>query len=526
MVYRLSVTRRCLNCDHQLCFGEQSPTDLNSKKRKRNRGGPCKAEFDYRGWSLYNSWRRTVLLNPTPITSSSASIPKFPSHNPSGNLKPSTQNWGDEYAAIKVDNKLQKTFADRRDSLFVRRKHNCWLHCDFPSECHHAVYRALQEGRPILAEAEALDAAKAAAAALVTKRNGGRFKKRSKEVVEEEGHMLATVKEEYRGEEEEEEEEEEVDLLRCNESGGEEDEDVSPCSPEPPRDLLSEPEVSPVTPTKGSGSEVIDFEEAWERAGVNSASDQITPREFEIYVDETQVTTTQSTKKRYSYYKTNKDDEIDELSVEFYQNGQADSERPSRRTVPPSAQIPYPIHLSGHFPTVDELESAYSEEAWYTTTQKKDDKINGLPYKHPERHFTRDEMLVLLARRTDITNSDDSSTTECMTADVVTSNWRQKKKRLLGTGEDWDSWSDNLSSSSSSSSSAPSLSGSGEGESVAVVDLSGDSPMPEALVSIDEEDNMLSPQSPVSPVKEDGKDDEPNLMSLLRMRNEFMRGAI
>jgi hypothetical protein len=35
----------------------------------------------------------------------------------------------------------------RKEGMYMRREHDCWKHCDFPSECRHAVYAACVEGR-------------------------------------------------------------------------------------------------------------------------------------------------------------------------------------------------------------------------------------------------------------------------------------------------------------------------------------------------------------------------------------------
>jgi hypothetical protein len=81
-VYRLGVTRRCLNDGHIFCtsttslvrreesislLGAESNNDgdnNNNNTRKRKRRGrqteTCQNEFDYSGWAAYNEWRRNV----------------------------------------------------------------------------------------------------------------------------------------------------------------------------------------------------------------------------------------------------------------------------------------------------------------------------------------------------------------------------------------------------------------------------------------------------------------------------------
>lgn len=509
------MTRRCLECDHQFCVGPPAQSSSSSRprsprgrKRKRNRGGPCKAEFDYTGWSLYNSWRRTVLPSPpsSPLSESDSKKQK---------------TWGDEYAAVTAardgfhdggSNNPQEPFNDRRDNLFVRKKHNCWLHCDFPSECHHAIYRAQQEGRPILAAAEALDAASAAAEAAgerLDKRDARRHDKKAGSTVNRDA-KLSTVTEEAG-------EEEYLDELHHDENK----ENVSPCSPEPPRDLMCEPEVSPITPIDGdkespiTGSKNSEYS-MWDDINLNDPSTKATTVGFEIYADDTRTTATHPTEQQYH------DNEPNNFNAEFYHSTQEAAE--SR----------------GQSFTVYDLENAYSEQAWFTATTEGDRPDNdSSPRKSPERRFRRDKMFALLGRRNAITTigtattSPDDNTTSHMTANQDSDHQRRRGRKPLDGSEEWESWSDDSSSSSSSSSSACSVAsifdgdiGRGGGvDLVTVVDLDGDSTMPEALSPIYEEDadSMLSP---VTPVKEDGKDGEPDLISLLRLRNAFMKGDV
>ncbi|KAG4026885.1 hypothetical protein MFRU_035g00370 [Monilinia fructicola] len=76
-VYRLGVTRRCLEDGHYFCSlptpppspspMSPSPSSISlpslisiPKKKKKRRRQPrgCRAEFDYTGWEQYNQWRR------------------------------------------------------------------------------------------------------------------------------------------------------------------------------------------------------------------------------------------------------------------------------------------------------------------------------------------------------------------------------------------------------------------------------------------------------------------------------------
>lgn len=193
--YRLATTRRCLECDHDFCLSANTSSSSSSAKpRRRSAGGPCRAEFDYIGWAARGAWRRTLLLNsrttrhdhgprPQPDDPSSLgarqSLPTTPTPTTSGEnddekdgglLLPTSRRWlpqsalttawGDEHRALEHGiEQLTDRFAEKKEALQVRRRHNCWLHCDFPSECHHAVHKARQEGRPVLSTARAMDEA-------------------------------------------------------------------------------------------------------------------------------------------------------------------------------------------------------------------------------------------------------------------------------------------------------------------------------------------------------------------------------
>ncbi|KAI0804881.1 hypothetical protein GGR55DRAFT_304319 [Xylaria sp. FL0064] len=103
-VYRLGCTRRCLDCSHTYCISnphKQEPYAPNPKKqRRRQSGGLCGAEFDYVGWEQWGSWRR-----------------KVNGHEAAGRCEP-----------------------EARDKAFLKKRHNCWIDCDSPSECCHHRY--------------------------------------------------------------------------------------------------------------------------------------------------------------------------------------------------------------------------------------------------------------------------------------------------------------------------------------------------------------------------------------------------
>ncbi|RYP61747.1 hypothetical protein DL771_010018 [Monosporascus sp. 5C6A] len=86
-IWRLASTRRCLVCSHEYCTTTTRPTGRGrGKKRRRGNGAYCRAEYDYQGWEEWGAWRRKVL---------------------------------------------------GREAAQRSREHDCWLDCDYPSQCHH-----------------------------------------------------------------------------------------------------------------------------------------------------------------------------------------------------------------------------------------------------------------------------------------------------------------------------------------------------------------------------------------------------
>ncbi|KAI1424831.1 hypothetical protein F5Y12DRAFT_426686 [Xylaria sp. FL1777] len=104
-VYRLGCTRRCLDCSHTYCISNPQGSRGPKKKKRRRETGLCGAEFDYVGWEQWGSWRRKVL--------------------------------GHE-AAGRCETKA-------RDRAFLKKRHDCWIDCDSPSECCHRRYELAAE---------------------------------------------------------------------------------------------------------------------------------------------------------------------------------------------------------------------------------------------------------------------------------------------------------------------------------------------------------------------------------------------
>ncbi|KAK7921514.1 hypothetical protein PG985_009536 [Apiospora marii] len=120
--YRFSTTRRCLLCSHNYCtrevaFGSSSSNPSSSQtssggngKKRRRRNKYCRTEFDYEGWAAWGAWRRGHALG---IESTREA---------------------DADAELK-----------ERERKFVKKTHDCFAHCDFPSQCFHTQIRVLED---------------------------------------------------------------------------------------------------------------------------------------------------------------------------------------------------------------------------------------------------------------------------------------------------------------------------------------------------------------------------------------------
>ncbi|KAK7702393.1 hypothetical protein SLS64_009685 [Diaporthe eres] len=542
-IYRLAVTRRCLDCDHTFCLGEPASPP---KGKKRKRGGPCKAEFDYTGWKAWGSWRRTVLLNGD-----------YNNNNTRIITGSNEQNWGNEHRAATELRGGEADFEDKRERLFLRRRHNCFLHCDFPSECHHSLFRAQQEGGPILREAEALDAAEAAALqeaeAEEREREGKRWTRRltvqeykQRRAERRRKSVSAAVARRFV-----------EDLSTVTEGDDDADDDaddndnVSPCSPtspDPPGDLMRE--VSPVE-YDDDNEQPLSPSSRRRRSRTSLLMTTDTPVDFA------------TTAAPLSFDDTYSDDEDDDYNADGEPETHNDERHraKSRRKI---AQLtgeglesfgPFILDASAPSPTSPsaattttraedrtgtgdqltealDLQAAWSEQAWFSSSSA----TEPLFPKSPERAGKRDRMLALLGRR----GSGEPSSPTRSSHEVFNMPAMQHAREdhhqqhqahhadaTAVAGEEWESWSDSSSSSTSSRVAVP-------GPTIVDddTDEDGDVPMrdatapPPASKDIDDDD-MDTPTAPTGDHGSGTRGDEArDLRALLRMRNAFMRGEM
>lgn len=476
----------------------------------------------------------------------------------------SEQKWGNEHRAATESLGEEARFEDKRERLFIRRRHNCFLHCDFPSECHHSLFRAQQEGRPILREAEALDAAEAAREAECKegKRRTRRltvqeYKQRQAERRRKSVSGASTAPVAGRFVE---------DLSTVTEEDDEED-TVSPCSPtspDPTGDLMRE--VSPVENNDDDNEQPLSpsGRSRRERASLLVTTD--TPVDFA------------TTAAPLSFDETYSDDEDEELgehggerrTKSRRKGAQPTDEHPESLgpfildTFAPSPTSPLSAAATNsniragkegrsNNPTALDLQAAWSEQAWFSSNSNNSSAPStsepmSSP-KSPERVGTRDRMFALLGRRgsTSPTSPGPSHDGFVVPLARVDSHSQQQHQPhhadatavAVAGEEEWESWSDSSTSSTSSTgSSGASFLSSSSAEGLVrdgQHDVDGDIPMHDvtspssSLEDVDED--LDTPMNPLTGKQRAGArrgDDgtEEDLRALLRMRNAFMRGEM
>ncbi|KAK3314494.1 hypothetical protein B0H66DRAFT_627028 [Apodospora peruviana] len=158
-VIRLSCTRRCFECGHEFCT-------VQPNRNKPSGRGPCHTEFDYPGWEAWGAFRRTAIAyqaaaaTPIPIRPMKASWNRSEDLFATWRAAPGTAivttttkpRWGLRAGGPgsgwrPVSPQERNQVLRKKERMYVRREHSCWMHCDSPSECQLAIYTACVEGR-------------------------------------------------------------------------------------------------------------------------------------------------------------------------------------------------------------------------------------------------------------------------------------------------------------------------------------------------------------------------------------------
>ncbi|EME81182.1 uncharacterized protein MYCFIDRAFT_77101 [Pseudocercospora fijiensis CIRAD86] len=126
-VYQLGVTRRCLDDGHFFCAG----TTVVKRGKKGNGGkrvvrhAACASEFDYQGWKAWGNWRRAVVERVEAADALMVAEEIF-EREMNGKLMVPEGRWFQGRWTTK---------REARDVVAGAQKKDCWMKCDYPSEC-------------------------------------------------------------------------------------------------------------------------------------------------------------------------------------------------------------------------------------------------------------------------------------------------------------------------------------------------------------------------------------------------------
>ena len=187
--YRLACTRRCLECSHEYCTtatptGTTPGSRARRRRFRRDRRRTCTAEFDYGGWAAWGAFRRAQVQADRPVVDSvrrhlaggggggvggnddgdvntdgqgrsGLAVPNRPDYNLDTfatwelTAHSSSRRHGRRRRLRwrPVSEEKRAEVARRKERMYLQGQHNCWLHCDFPSECLHTIHAAWVERR-------------------------------------------------------------------------------------------------------------------------------------------------------------------------------------------------------------------------------------------------------------------------------------------------------------------------------------------------------------------------------------------
>jgi hypothetical protein len=151
--YRISVTSRCIKCPSYNSkppykyissddLNGESTTETRQPRRSRKfskRPSPLVYEYDYEFWAQYNDWKR--------FRSEYEANPKKWERRIKRNFdgRGSAQRRAKRY---KVEVITRTLFTEDRLKRMLKRKHNCELDCDYPSQCQTERYEASRKIPP------------------------------------------------------------------------------------------------------------------------------------------------------------------------------------------------------------------------------------------------------------------------------------------------------------------------------------------------------------------------------------------
>lgn len=127
-VYKLGVTRRCLDDGHFFCAGTTVVKRSRKTGKQLVRHKACASEFDYQGWKAWGTWRREVIAESETIISPLFDLPDI---LPEDEDLPSDASLA--VIALSEGEWLKGVWTKKVPAPKARK--DCWNTCDYPSEC-------------------------------------------------------------------------------------------------------------------------------------------------------------------------------------------------------------------------------------------------------------------------------------------------------------------------------------------------------------------------------------------------------
>ncbi|KAK4038909.1 hypothetical protein C8A01DRAFT_17042 [Parachaetomium inaequale] len=141
--YPLAVTRRCLYCSHHFCTPLPQENIGPKSRRHRKKKKHCTAGFDYYGWAAWGAYRRSRSCDSGTENYDTLATWELTTESRGRNGRDIQSPVWKPLSAATADE-----VSRRKERMYVSGQYNCWLHCDFPSECIHRLHRArLSSGR-------------------------------------------------------------------------------------------------------------------------------------------------------------------------------------------------------------------------------------------------------------------------------------------------------------------------------------------------------------------------------------------
>ncbi|EMC95947.1 hypothetical protein BAUCODRAFT_24924 [Baudoinia panamericana UAMH 10762] len=132
-VYKLGVTRRCLDDGHYVCAGTTTVKRSKRTNKKVVRHKACASEFDYQGWEAWGAWRRSAMER---MDAAKVLYQGDDGYDDFGLplLVPTVPGEGQWLSGIWTKKPAWEVVQQKPERVGYWEK-DCWKTCDYPSEC-------------------------------------------------------------------------------------------------------------------------------------------------------------------------------------------------------------------------------------------------------------------------------------------------------------------------------------------------------------------------------------------------------